>query len=287
MTAPAALDTKRLREARPHLFAVAYRMLGSAADAEDAVQEALLRLAALPAPEEVRSVDAFLTTVVTRVCLDRLKSAQRRRERYVGPWLPEPVCTEGDSDPGDPRAISFAFLVLLEALSPLERAAFLLHDVFDYAYPDVAEVLSREVAAVRQLVRRARGHLRDGRPRFAPSREAHERVLHAFVGAVATGDLEGLTALLAEDVVSHSDGGGKVKSALKVLRGADRVARFLIGTQQRFGANRTPRFVDLNGWPGLVLEEDGRPVGALSVETDGERVLAVHVQLNPDKLAYV
>ena len=278
---------------RPHLLSVAYRMLGSAAEAEDAVQEAMLNLARATDAEPPRSPRAYMTTVVTRVCLDRLKSAQVRRESYVGPWLPEPVRTDredafsGPVHPRDTHALSIAFLVVLETLSPLERAAFLLHEVFDYTHAEIAEMLGRDPAAVRQLVHRARAHVSDGRPRFAPDRAAHERMLMSFLTAVTSGDLEALTQVLASDAVLRSDSGGKAKAARKTVHGALNVARFFVGVYKKTGVAGVPEIAEVNGWPALLIRDGDRVLSVTAIETDGAQIFSVHSMVNPDKLTRV
>jgi RNA polymerase sigma-70 factor (ECF subfamily) len=272
--------------ARPRLFGLAYRMLGSAAEAEDVLQEAHLRWQAAER-ESVTTPQAWLTTVVTRLCLDQLKSARVRRESYVGPWLPEPVATERREDPLDLESISLAFLVLLEALSPLERAVFVLREVFDYSFAEIGEALGRDEAACRQLAHRAKEHLRSKRPRFARSREQHEKLLMAFLGAVTQGDLPGLQQLLADDVVALSDGGGRAKAALNPVHGNDRVARLCLGLAKKGGAGVAAAIEEINGWPGLVLRLGDVVVSALQIETDGEKIYSLHVIINPDKLSRV
>lgn len=266
---------------RSKLFAIAYRMLGSAADAEDVLQDAWLRF---QAAEGVETPEAWLTTTVSRLCLDRLRSARARREVYVGPWLPEPVQTAVD-DP-DPQSISLAFLVVLERLSPLERAAFLLHDVFDYSYAEVAAMLDASEATVRQLQHRARAHITEARPRFAPSKPAHERLLLGFVAACQGGDVSAIAAMLAGDARAITDGGGKARAARNVVHGQDDVARFLAGLVRKGGAaGLVLSMVEVNGWPALLMSVGGAPTGVVAIETDGLVVHAVHVVLNPDKLA--
>ncbi|QRK09530.1 RNA polymerase sigma-70 factor [Archangium violaceum] len=269
---------------RPAMIAIAYRMLGSAAEAEDIVQEAWLRWQAA-AREGVRSDRAFLSTVVTRLCLDRLKSARASREQYVGPWLPEPVRTD---TPVDPESISLAFLVLLESLSPVERAVYLLHEVFGYSHSEVAEMVDKEEAACRQILHRARAHIQARRPRFAPSKEAHERLVTGFMSACLSGDLEGLKRLLAHDVTSWADGGGKVRgAALNPVRGADSVARLFLGSVKKASAGIMLELTEVNGWPALVLRLNGTVFDVISFETDGERIHAIRSVLNPEKLARV
>ncbi len=270
---------------RRQLRAVAYRMLGSLAEAEDAVQEAYLRWQSID-PATIDSPRAFLTTVVTRLCLDQLKAARRTRETYVGPWLPEPIPTA--SDGSDPETLSLAFLVLLESLSAAERAAYLLHEVFDYSHAEVAQILDKDEAACRQLCHRARTHVVQRRPRFAASKEQHLRLLSGFVQAVTAGDLAGLTGLLSADVVSYSDGGGKVRAALNPVHGASSVARLY--TSRKGLAWLGPaqsEFADLNGWPALILRNKDRAQLVLMIETDGEKISTVNLIVNPDKLTRV
>ncbi len=276
---------------RRHLTGLAYRMLGSVAEAEDVVQDAWLRWRSA---EDVERPRAWLSRVVTRLCLDHLKSARVRRERYVGPWLPEPVLdadalrveapTELASD------LSVALLLALERLSPLERAAFLLHDVFDVDHAEVAEALARTPAACRQLAARARAHVRAARPRFPVDDADAERVAFAFFAAAQAGDPAALTAVLAEDAVFYSDAGGHKQAALKPVVGRDRVTRFLVGVARKFGSGaglRDVRFVRLNGLPGLVaVEADGGPY-AVALEVRGGVVGAVYVMRNPEKLGHL
>lgn len=268
---------------RRQLRAVAYRMLGSLAEAEDVVQEAYLRWQTTD-PAKIDSPQGFLTTVVTRLCLDQLKSARRTRETYVGPWLPEPIATE--SDRGDPESLSLAFLVLMESLSAAERAAYLLHEVFDYSHAEVARILDKDEAACRQLCHRARGHIVERRPRFAPSKEQHLRLLGGFLQAVTAGDLAGLTGMLTADVTSYSDGGGKVRAALKPVRGPSSVARlFLSRKGLAWLGPAQSEIADINGWPALVMRREGRAQLVLTIETDGEKISALRLIVNPDKLA--
>jgi RNA polymerase sigma-70 factor (ECF subfamily) len=264
---------------RRKLFGIAYRMLGSAADAEDVLQDAWLRMRD---QKEIENVEAWLVTTVSRLCLDRLKSARARRETYVGPWLPEPVATEDDVDR---ESVSLAFLTLLERLSPAERAVFLLRQVFELEHSEIAKALDMGEAAVRQTFHRAKEHVAREKPRFAPTREAHERMLVAFAMACQAGDVSRLQAMLADDVVGTTDGGGKVRAARNVLRGADAVARFLAGvTRKSWNEGLVPEVRVVNGWPALVLRRGGELAGLCAVETDGERIYSVQVVSNPDKL---
>lgn len=264
---------------RALLHGIAYRMLGSAADADDVLQEARLRWLAVT-HAEVASPRAFLVTVVSRLCLDQLGSARVRRETYVGEWLPEPVATGPDADPD---SLSMAFLVLLERLSPAERAAFLLADVFDYGFTEIAAILGRSEEACRQLAARARRHVKQGRPR-AVDRADHARALGAFVTACVSGDLAGLERLLAADVVAHSDHGGRARAARNAVHGADRVGRMMIGLARKGAAGATVRPCDLNGLPGLVLREHGVVTTALAFDVADGRIRAIFVVRNPDKL---
>jgi RNA polymerase sigma-70 factor (ECF subfamily) len=266
-------------------------MLGSAADAEDMVQEAFAALHRTePKPD---SAAAWLTTVVTRLCLDRVKSAARQRETYVGPWLPEPVPTAEDLDAMDPgeristaESVSLAFLLVLERLSPLERAVFLLREVFDADFSEIAATLERSEAACRQLFHRAKGHVDAGRPRFAPTREAHKAIVMRFLHAVATGDLDRLKTMLTDDVQLTSDGGGKAKAALNLLDGTDRVGRFLVGVA-RHAEDRDVSIGWVNGELGIVQRNAaGKVTGVtvLSFGPDGQRIVRIGVIRNPDKL---
>lgn len=278
-------DTQTFANERTHLFGIAYRMLGSAAEAEDVLQEAFLRFASR-SEREVGSPRAFLTTIVVRLCLDQLKSARARREEYVGPWLPEPIAT---SDPEArtelAESIHIAFLVLLERLSPLERAAFLLHEVFDYPFAEVASALGTSEAACRQLAARARAHVDAGRPRFAASEEKKRELLQAFLATVGSGDVAGLQALLAEDAIARSDGGGRVHAALKPVYGAERVAKFVVGVAKKNTRALAPVFAMINGEPGIVLKDSEGVVRlTLTLSVSGEKITDVWIVNNPDKL---
>jgi RNA polymerase sigma-70 factor (ECF subfamily) len=255
-------------------------MLGSRSEAEDMVQETFLRWQAAPR-EEVESARAYLSTIVTRLCLDQLKSARAQRETYVGPWLPEPLRTE---EPVDPQSISLAFLVLLEQLSPVERAVYLLHEVFDHSHAEVAAIVGKEEAACRQIFHRARAHIDEKRPRFAPSRADHERLLTGFLTAVQAGDLEGLRGMLAKDAVTWSDGGGKRLAARNLIHGADANARLFLGLARKAHADFSLELAEINGWPAVVIRQDGQISDVLGIETDGAVIYAVHLVSNPDKL---
>jgi RNA polymerase sigma-70 factor (ECF subfamily) len=284
-----------LDELRPAAFAIAYRMLGSVTEAEDVVQEALMTLhRSLEDGERIESPRAFVATVTTRLAIDDLRSARVRRVRYVGEWLPEPVLT---GDPDDPASqvemadsISVAMLVLLESLSPEQRAAFLLRDVFDYGYDEIAAILGRSEDNVRQLAHRARRRLEERRPRFESSREQRDELARRFFAAANDGDLAGLEALLAEDVVLTGDGGGKVPALARQLIGRARVARALM-TWLKLGA-RIPgallRPVEVNGSPGaLLLDREERLIAVWSLEFAGGRIQRLNSIVNPDKLRHL
>ena len=270
---------------RPHLTRVAYGILGSLAEAEDVVQEAWLRLERVDTAQ-IEDVRAWLTTVVGRLALDALGSARRRRESYVGEWLPEPVVEEIGADPTLDEAVSTALLVVLERLSPAERTAFLLHDVFDLPFVEVAAVVGRSPAAVRQLASRARSHVELGKPRFPATAEDEQRIAAAFALAWQEGDLEQLLSLLDPDAVLRSDGGGRVPTAGKPLLGAERVARALVGfgrATARAGREVRGRFARVNDSTGLIIE-DGETTSVVSLTTDAGRIIAVDIVRNPDKL---
>jgi RNA polymerase sigma-70 factor (ECF subfamily) len=276
---------------RAYLIGVAYRMLGSIADSEDIVQEAFLRWQGVDRAE-VAEPRAYLARVVSRLCLDRLKSAEVRRNEYVGTWLPDPL-VEDLVDAGPDRSaiaesVSVALMMTLERLSPLERAAFLLHDVFDMDYGVVAGVLDRSEAACRQLAARAREHVRDGKPRFAPKEGAEDRLLGAFTGAMLTGDTQALAAMLAEDAVFYSDGGGKRHAALNPVYGRDRIVRFLVGVTKKRPAvdPERSRAARINGLPGFVLHTvEG--VETLALEIAGDVIVRIYAVRNPDKLRHL
>ena len=286
---------------RRRLLGLAYRMLGSMADAEDAAQETYLRWHAADRGK-VSDPRAFLMTTTARIGLDMLTSARARREEYVGPWLPEPVVDTAALAP-DSRTklaedLSVALLLTLDRLSPLERAAFLLHDVFDFSFSEVATTLERSETACRQLAARARAHVRAVfRPRGAASRRLvrdpgmdakHEQLISAFVAATRSGDLNGLTQMLASDVRVVTDGGGKVAAALNVLDGADRVARFLVGaTRKGWRLDYTLRFATINGLPGLIVYGSEGLVQTGAFEIDGDVVRALYIVRNPDKLRHL
>jgi RNA polymerase sigma-70 factor, ECF subfamily len=280
------LPTDRaFEEHRPGLERLAYRMLGSLADADDVMQDAYLRWTR----EEraaVRSPRSYLTTLVTRLCIDQRRAIEARKEKYVGPWLPEPVV--GPADPVEAaEAVSMAVLVVLESLSPVERAAYLLRRVFDYGYDEIGEVLGKNEPACRQLVSRAEERVRERRPRFDADPAEAGRITNQFLAACATGDLGDLVSLLAEDAVLYSDGGGKVPAALAPIFGADRVARFFLGIRNKLPADT--RFVpaSVNGCPGVVTWIGGQIHSVVTLEVTNGRVANVFIVRNPDKLKRV
>lgn len=273
---------------RGRLTGLAYRMLGSRSDAEDVVQDAYLRFAAA---RDVRNTEAFLVTVVTRLCLDRLKSAKAQREVYVGPWLPEPVF-DADGLSADAATeladdLSFALMLALERLSPLERAAFLLHDVFDRPFSEVAEMLDRSEAACRQLAVRARRAVRDERPAPPAAPDNHARLLTAFCEAAASGNISALAELLREDAIAISDGGGRKAAALNPIKGAQKIIRFVLGLAAK-NADRDIRMVPMmiNGSAGALLYMDGEIDHTLSMAIDGDKIAAIYIVRNPDKLRH-
>jgi RNA polymerase sigma-70 factor (TIGR02957 family) len=284
-----------LEELRPVAFAVAYRMLGSVSEAEEVVQEALLRVhQALAAGEEIDSPPAYVTTVTTRLAINELQSARARREQYVGEWLPEPIVTDGKDDPArhaeTADSLSVAMLVLLESLTPEQRAVLLLHDVFDYGYPEIAAIVGKSEDNVRQLASRARRHVEQGRPRFQTTREQREELGRRFFQAAERGDLAGLEALLAHDVELTGDGGGKAPALARTLRGRARVARQLIEWLSL--DSRLPGIAfqptEINGGPGLlVFDSRQRLVGVTALDiVDGE-IKAISSVANPDKLRHL
>jgi RNA polymerase sigma-70 factor (TIGR02957 family) len=288
-------DDQLLDELRPSAFAIAYRMLGSVAEAEDVVQEALLRVhRAIDAGQRIESPRAFVATVTTRLAIDELRSARARRELYVGDWLPEPIVTDSIDDPAQhaelSESLSTAMLVLLESLSPEQRAVLLLRDVFDYGYGEIAEIVGKNEDNVRQLAARARRHVDERRPRFEPSRRQREELARRFFAAAQDGDLAALEALLAHDVVLTGDGGGKVPALARSIRGRNRVARTL-GNWLRL-ATRIPgasiRPVELNGSPGaLLLNGEGKLISAWTLHIADGQIQGVNSVVNPEKLRHL
>jgi RNA polymerase sigma-70 factor (ECF subfamily) len=284
-----------LGELRPVAFAIAYRMLGSVSEAEDVVQEALLRVhQALDASQQIASPRAFIATVTTRLAINELRSARVRRERYIGEWLPEPIITDPTADPAlhaeQADSLSLAMLVLLESLSPVQRAVLLLHDVFDYRYTEIAEIVGKSEDNVRQLATRARRYVEQRRPRFHATRQQRDELAERFFAATEHGDLAGLEALLAHDVVLTGDGGGKAPAMARSLRGRNRVARMLL-TWFRL-STRLPgvsvRTVEVNGDPGaLLLDGQEQLIGVLALDIAGSQIRSISSIVNPDKLQHL
>lgn len=279
-------------ELRPRAFAIAYQMLGSVSEAEDVVQEAFLRMhQTLQRDEQIASPRAYIATLATRLAIDQLRSARARRERYVGEWLPEPLVT--DPSPAEHAetadSLSLAFLVLLESLSPQQRAAFLLREVFEYPYPEVAEIIGTDVDSTRHLVARARNHVQERRPRYYASRRQRDELAARFFAAAEQGDLQALEALLAHDVSLHGDGGGKVPALARPVNGRERVARTLvagISALARLGARM--QVTEVNGQPGaMAFDSQDRLVGVMGLDIADGQIQTIHSIVNPDKLRHL
>jgi RNA polymerase sigma-70 factor, ECF subfamily len=271
---------------RGRLFGLSYRMLGSRADAEDVVQEAYVRWHQA-AQDRIDSPEAWLVTTTTRLAIDRLRRLKTEREAYVGPWLPEPIVTATPPDRYLDLAddLSVAFLTLLERLAPEERAAFLLHDVFDVGYPEIAAAIDRSETACRQVVHRARARVRGDRKRFEVTDSARAVLLQRFMAAVEARDEQAVLALFAPDATWTADGGGKTAAAPRPIVGAERIARLVMGLRDKFwAANRTLELTTINGETGLSMRDGGRLTATMSIETDGDRIFAVYAVVNPDKL---
>jgi len=273
------------------LFSVAYRMLGSVADAEDMLQETFIRWQQA-ANEEIRSERAFLITIITRLCINELQSARVRREEYVGEWLPEPLITDAANDPlGALKAdesISMAFLLLLERLTPMERAVFLLREVFEYEYDEIAKVLGQNEANCRQILSRARQHVGDMRRRFEASTGEHQALFQRFIQATRSGEMQALVELLSSDVVLHTDGGGKAVALPKEVHGAVNVAATIIDrVGKTLPKNLVPRMTKINGKPGIVSYLNGKPFSAFTVDVSDGLVQAIYVVSNPEKLSHL
>lgn len=285
---------------RPLMFSIAYRMLGSAMEAEDIVQEAFLRYQGA-SPESIRSPKAFLGTVVTRLCLNELESARVTRGAYVGPWLPEPVITRsGDIMASETlslspyqqaelhESISMAFLVLLEQLTPVERAVFLLREVFEFEYDEIAEILDKDEAACRQLLSRAKKHVAENRPRFKSTPEKHRQLLGEFMRAVSVGEIDGLKSVLSEDVTMWADGGGKARgAATQPLYGREAVIRFAQSSLRYLPPNVQTEIAEVNGQPAAILRVDQQAVLVLAIQVDGDQVREIRAIGNPDKLRWL
>jgi RNA polymerase sigma-70 factor (ECF subfamily) len=279
---------------RPLLLSIAYRMTGSMSEAEDIVQEAYLRFSTRSG-HAIRSLKSYLSTTVTRLCLDYLKSARVEREHYIGPWLPEPILTlDTNLLPGEApelrESISMAFLVLLETLTPPERAVFLLHEVFDYSFPEIAEIIGKSVTNCRQIFHRAKGHLASQRPRFEPSPVQQRKLLMRFLAACQSGDLAALTEMLAQDVTAWADGGGKATAALRPLLGLDVVARYCLGIlyklSNRYADSFTITVEEVNGSPALLVWIEKR-LAFLFTFAGSEKLQRIWIIRNPEKLAFM
>lgn len=278
---------------RPMMFSIAYRMVGSVTEAEDIVQDAYLRYCQMP-PHSVVSPKAFLSTVVTRLCLNHLQTVRVQRESYLGPWLPEPLLTE-DEDAYSPtehvemlESLSMALLVLLERLTPVERAVFLLREVFDYPYPEIAAIIGKEEVTCRQIFSRAKKFIAAQRPRFTPSGEHHHQLLQQFMEAIQGGDLKGLTHLLASDVTLWADGGGKIRgAATRPLHGPQAVARFVIASLRYAQGMVTAEMTEANEEPAILLRVDGHPFVVVSVTIAQQHILEIRVIGNPEKLRHI
>ncbi len=292
MTTP---SDELLVELRARAFAIAYRMLGSVAEAEDVVQEALLRFhTALEKDERIESPRAYVATVVTRLSIDQLRSARVRRESYVGEWLPEPLVTDAEEDPARHAemadSLSLAFLVLLESLSPEQRAVLLLRDVFDYGYPEIAGIVGKSEDNVRQLASRARQRVDEGRPRFDASREQRDELARRFFAATQEGDMAALESLLAEDVVLHGDGGGKAPALARSIHGRRRVGRTLLAWMKQ-GARIAVaglRPIDVNGQPGAITYDgDNKVISVMALDIADGQIQGIRSIVNPDKLGHL
>jgi len=269
---------------RGRLFSIAYRMLGSVADAEDILQETFIRWMQASS-DDIRSAKAFLVTIITRLCINQLQSARVQREKYVGQWLPEPFIIDEDHDPG---SLSIAFLVLLERLNPIERAVFLLREVFDYEYAEIAAAVGQSEANCRQILRRARQHVRAERPRFQATEEEHDALLERFRHAAVSGDVGALEALLSADVVLHTDGGGKAPALPNLVNGANNVARAIVGGVTRLTpTNLVQRVLRINGEPGIVTYLNARPFGVFTIRVHEGEIAAIYAITNPDKLSHL
>jgi RNA polymerase sigma-70 factor (ECF subfamily) len=273
------------------LFSIAYRMLGSVSDAEDILQEAFIRWQRA-SETDVRTTRAFLVTVVSRLCINHLQSARVRREEYVGQWLPEPIVTGPTADPFTisqvDESLSMAFLVLLERLSPVERAVFLLREVFEYEYSEIARTVGKDEANCRQILRRAHQHMAEVRPRFKASARQQEQLLGQFRQAATTGDLAGLVALLSREAVLHSDGGGKAPAVPNLVFGRDDVAKAIVGGLKKLvPANLSYRMAQVNGEPGIVSYLEGRAFSVLTLDVADGVIQAIYIVTNPAKLAHL
>jgi len=285
-----AIQLATFDQYRSLLFSIAYRMLGSVADAEDMLQETFIRWQQAR-DEEIRSPRAFLVTIISRLCINQLQSARAQREEYVGQWLPEPLVTDAKDPLGIIRvdeSLSMAFLVLLERLTPVERAVFLLREVFEYEYSEVAGILGQSESNCRQILRRARHHVSAMRPRFKASSEKQSELLERFLHAVGTGDIDGLLDLLASDVVLHSDGGGKAIAVPNLIFGADKVARGILSSMKNLvPKNMIRRLAQINGEAGFITYLGERPFAAITLHVNDNRVQKIFIVTNPEKLDHL
>jgi RNA polymerase sigma-70 factor, ECF subfamily len=287
--------TEAFETYRTYLFAIAYRMLGSAMDAEDMVQETYLRYLSTP-KDSITSLKAFLTTIISRLCVDQLHLARRKREHYLGPWLPEPIITADDRQVINPEervdreeSISMAFLLVLEQLQPVERAVFLLREVFDYDYAEIASFLGKSEVACRQWFSRAKKHLGDHRPPFPASPDTQKQMLTGFLQAIQTGEMTPLMEMLAEDVTMWTDGGGKVKgAATRPITGREAVAHFSLAASKRFlPEDARVELAEVNGQPGLIIRVNGRAYRVMAIEVEAQQIRTIRIIANPEKLARV
>ncbi|HEY6375259.1 MAG TPA: RNA polymerase sigma-70 factor [Edaphobacter sp.] len=276
---------------RSLLFSIAYRMLGSVADAEDMLQETFIRWQQAGG-DIIRSPRSFLVTIISRLCINQLQSARVQREEYVGQWLPEPIVTGAGSDPlgivKTGESLSMAFLVLLERLTPVERAVFLLREVFEYEYSEIAAVLGQSEVNCRQILRRAREHVSSARPRFEASTQKRNDLLQRFLDAIGTGDMGGLLTILSHDVVLYSDGGGKALAVPNLVQGADNVARGILGAFRKLLPKPlVRRLVQINGAPGVLSYLDGKPYSAVTLDGIDGHIRTIYILTNPEKLAHL
>jgi RNA polymerase sigma-70 factor (ECF subfamily) len=289
--ANASVQLATFDQYRGLLFSIAYRMLGSVADAEDMLQETFIRWQQA-AEQDIRSPRAFLITIISRLCINYLQSARVQREEYVGEWLPEPLVADQGKDPFGiikvDESLSMAFLLLLERLTPVERAVFLLREVFEYEYSEIAAVLGQSEVNCRQILSRARRHVNEMRPRFKASPEQQSHLLERFLTATRGANMDGLLELLSQDVVLYSDGGGKGPAVPNQIHGADRVARgILLGLTKFVPTNLGYRLTQVNGNPGVVSYLDGKPFSVITLDGSGDRIYGIYVISNPDKLAHI
>ena len=275
---------------RPLLFGIAYRMLGRVSEAEDALQDVWLRWQKQDVAG-IQSAKAWLVATTTRLCIDQLRSARRQREDYYGVWLPEPLMPTTETDPARTAeladSLSMAFMLMLEALGPAERAVFLLREVFGHDYAETAAIVGKSEAACRQIVRRAKEHLQVNAKPPAPPTEQARRLVTEFLAAAESGDMRQVLTLLAEDSTVYSDGGGKVKAVGRAIRGLDHVSRFLLGIWPRFMAGVKPNLININGAPGFVVSSGGQVHYALTFEIHADRIQAIYIVCNPDKLSHL